>query len=142
MFLRSFSLLSLAVLGHASSQSVLGPAANSYAQSASAAPYDDESVKGLNALSTDSFTTTGHPLFPEYSVRIKKTTLCHNQTLVRLSVLFSRLTFCLVPTQVTSTSKRDTCSSTSLRAATIPTRTTSFFGPMAVSPSCRHETGC
>ncbi|KAF8551277.1 alpha/beta-hydrolase [Imleria badia] len=71
-------LLSLAILGHASSQSVLSSAANS--QSAYAAPYDDGSVKGLGALSMDSFTTIGHPLFPNYSVRIKKTGYkCGNQ---------------------------------------------------------------
>ena len=82
MFLSSFSLLSLAILGHTSSQSVLGfklkhPAANSYAQSAYVAPYDDglfTPAEDLSALSTDSFTTLGHPFFPNYSVRIKQTT--------------------------------------------------------------------
>jgi carboxypeptidase C (cathepsin A) len=79
MFLSSFSLLSLVILGHASSQSVLGskhPAANIYAQSPYAAPYDDglfTPVEDLSALSADSFTTLGHPFFPNYSVRIKKT---------------------------------------------------------------------
>lgn len=81
MFLSSFSLLSLAihVLGHASSQSVLGlerPAADPYAQAAYAAPYDDglfTPVEDLGALSAEAFTTLDHPSFPGYSVRIKKT---------------------------------------------------------------------
>ena len=92
MFLSSFSLLSLAILGHASSQSVLGlkHPANSYAQSAYAAPYDDglfTPVEDLSALSTDSFTTLSHPFFPNYSVRIKQTTFdCDTQsTSVHLS---------------------------------------------------------
>lgn len=79
MFLSSLGLLTLAVLSHASSQSVLGldqPAANPLAQYAYAAPYDDglfTPVEDLNTLSVDSFTTLGHPSFPKYSVRIKKT---------------------------------------------------------------------
>lgn len=140
MLLSSFSLLSLAILGHASSQSVLSPAANPHAQSTYAAPYGNglfTPVGDLSTLSMDSFTTIEHPLFPNYSVRIKKMNLCDNQTSVHLSVSCSRLTFSLVPTQVTSTSKRDTCSSTSSRVAMILPRTTSFSGPMVVSPRYR-----
>ena len=86
MFLGVLGLLSLTVLGsHASSQSVLGlkqPAANSgnaYAQSAYAVSYDDglfTPVEHLSALSVDSFTTFGHPYFPNHNVRIKKTDFC------------------------------------------------------------------
>lgn len=80
MFLTgSLGLLSLAILSHASSQTVLGlkrPAAGSYAQSTYAAPYDDglfTPVEELSVLSFDGFTTLGHPSFPEYSVRMKRT---------------------------------------------------------------------
>lgn len=31
-------------------------------------------IENLNVLSTDSFTTLTHPVFPQYSVRIKKST--------------------------------------------------------------------
>lgn len=136
MFLSSFSLLSLVILGHASSQSVLGSKhpANIYAQSPYAAPYDDglfTPVEDLSALSTDSFTTLGHPFFPNYSVRIKKTVFdCDTKsTSVHLSrVIFQAQCRLLVLTQVTSTIKRDTSSSTSLRAATILLRTMSSSG--------------
>ena len=91
MFLGGLGLLSLAVLqvasgSHASeSQSVLGlkqPTANSakaYAQSAYSVSYDDglfTPVEHLGVLSVDSFTTLGHPYFPNHSVRIKKTDFC------------------------------------------------------------------
>lgn len=150
MFLSSFSLLSLAVLGHASSQSVLGlkhPVANPYTQSTYAAPYDDgifTPLGDLSALSTDSFTTLRHPLFTSYSVRIKQTVFdCDNKsTSVHLCMPFSGLTCCLVPTQVTSTIKGDISSSTSLRAATTLPRTMSFSGQMAVCRSHWYERGC
>ncbi|KAH0831837.1 serine carboxypeptidase [Lanmaoa asiatica] len=80
MYLSGLGLLSLAVLSHASSQSVLGlkqPA--TYAQSAHAVSYDDglfTPVEHLSALSVDSFTTFGHPYFPNHSIRIKKSDFC------------------------------------------------------------------
>ncbi|KDQ49579.1 hypothetical protein JAAARDRAFT_200740 [Jaapia argillacea MUCL 33604] len=43
------------------------------------ASYDDgmfTPVGSLNTLSTDSFTTLGHPAFPKYSVRVKKSDFC------------------------------------------------------------------
>ena len=150
MFLSSFSLLSLAILGHASSQSVFGlkhPAANPYTQSAYAAPYGDglfTPLGDLSALSTDSFTTLRHPLFASYSVRIKQTVFdCDKQsTSVHLCMPFSRLTCCLVHTQVTSTIKGDISSSTSLRAATTLPRMMSFSGQMEVCRSHWCERSC
>ncbi|KAF8551275.1 alpha/beta-hydrolase [Imleria badia] len=81
MFLAGLGLLSLGVLSRASSQSVLQVpyAKASAAESAYAVSYDDglfTPVEHLSALSVDSFTTFGHPYFPNHSVRIKKTDFC------------------------------------------------------------------
>lgn len=79
MLLGSPGLLSLAILNHVSSQAVLGfkwPTADSFVQSAYAAPYDDglfTPIENLRALSFDSFTTLSHPHFPGYGVRMKQT---------------------------------------------------------------------
>ena len=74
-FLAGLGLLSLAILSRASSQSVL----QLTKPSAHAASYDDglfTPVEHLSALSVDTFTTFGHPYFPNHNVRIKKTDFC------------------------------------------------------------------
>lgn len=86
MFLNGLALLSLAVqvYSHASSQSVLGlkqpqAAAKAYAESGYTPSYDDglfTPVEHLSILSVDSFTTVGHPYFPNHNVRIKKSNFC------------------------------------------------------------------
>ncbi|KIJ17963.1 hypothetical protein PAXINDRAFT_167613 [Paxillus involutus ATCC 200175] len=71
------NLLSLAIVSSASAQAILGakqPVTKPYAQSY-AAPYDDglfTPVEQLSTLSVNSFTTLSHPVFPNHSVRIKK----------------------------------------------------------------------
>ncbi|KAF7319293.1 Carboxypeptidase [Mycena chlorophos] len=64
---------------------VIGPilglaAVASAAQTVFKAPqYDDglfTPLEDLNALSTSEFTTLGHPVFPNYNVRIKKSSFC------------------------------------------------------------------
>jgi len=152
MFLGGLGFLSLAVLSHgASSQSVfkLGlkqPTAKAYAQPAYAVSYDDglfTPVEHLSALSVDSFTTFGHPYFPNHSARIKKTNFC-DPTVKSVGISVSphtvsnsrvALTCVLVFTRVTSTLKLDTSSSTSSRVAMTLRRTTSFSGPTEVSSS-------
>ncbi|KAH7885523.1 Alpha/Beta hydrolase protein [Phlebopus sp. FC_14] len=75
---QALSLLSLAVVGSATSQAFLGlntPTQSHY----SSAPYDDglfTPVEHLSALSADRFTTLSHPVFPKYNVRIKKSGFC------------------------------------------------------------------
>ncbi|KAF8443143.1 Alpha/Beta hydrolase protein [Boletus edulis BED1] len=83
MFLGGLGFLSLAILSHASLQSVLAwkqPSyGDDYPQPAYAVPYDDglfTPFEHLSALSVDTFTTLGHPYFPNHSVRIKKTDFC------------------------------------------------------------------
>ncbi|KAF9220866.1 serine carboxypeptidase [Gyrodon lividus] len=74
---QALNLLSLAIVGSASAQAILGlkqPATKSYAQSY-AASYNDglfTPVEQLSALSVNSFTTLSHPIFPNYNVRIKQ----------------------------------------------------------------------
>jgi carboxypeptidase C (cathepsin A) len=80
---QGLSLLSLAIVSSASAQAFLGlkqPSAKSYAPSEPyAARYDDglfTPVEHLSTLSADSFTALSHPVFPNYSVRIKKSDFC------------------------------------------------------------------
>ncbi|KAF9240280.1 serine carboxypeptidase [Melanogaster broomeanus] len=82
---QGLSLLSLAIVSSASTQAFLGSkqpttvtkpfaSSNPYA-----ARYDDglfTPVEHLSTLSVDAFTALSHPVFPNYSVRIKKSDFC------------------------------------------------------------------
>ncbi|KAF9242675.1 serine carboxypeptidase [Melanogaster broomeanus] len=80
---QGLGLLSLAIVSSASAQAFLGlksPTTKPFAPSDSyAARYDDglfTPVEHLSTLSVDAFTTLSHPVFPNYSVRIKKSDFC------------------------------------------------------------------
>ncbi|KAH7919224.1 alpha/beta-hydrolase [Leucogyrophana mollusca] len=90
--LKALGLLSVAVAANASKQSFLSLNAprygrdkqssqapvKTYAQSHTAS-YDDglfTPLEHLSVLSTEQFTTFGHPVFPNYNVRIKKSDFC------------------------------------------------------------------
>lgn len=156
MLLSGFSLLSLAALSHATSQSVLGfkqsTTTTANAQSPYAVSCDDglfTPVEHLSALSADSFTTLDHPYFPNYSVRIKKSNFCdatvksvdiHILLVTRKLTHHARALPAL--TQDILTSKLDTSSSTSSRVAMILRRTTSSSGPTVVRSSLRCRARC
>lgn len=68
MVFRTLSLLGLAA-------SALGSVQETF----SFKSYDDglfSPLEDLSLLSTSDFTTLGHPLFPDYDVRIKKSDFC------------------------------------------------------------------
>jgi hypothetical protein len=76
---KAFSTLCFALAAGATTQTFLGLGTPSYGTSRKplsfAAPYDEGlfmPVEELSALSEAQFTTLGHPVFPNYSVRIKK----------------------------------------------------------------------
>lgn len=81
---RAFSTLCFALAAGATTQTFLGLDTPNYGTSRQlmksftqsfTAPYDEElfmPVEQLSALSEAQFTTLGHPLFPNHSVRIKK----------------------------------------------------------------------
>jgi hypothetical protein len=129
------NLLSLAIVSSASAQAILGanlkqPVTKPYAQSYTA-PYDDglfTPVEQLSTLAVNSFTTLSHPVFPNYSVRIKKSEdFCDGTVKLVFGSscpLYLDLTRVPVPTQDTLTLRLDTYSSTSSRVAMTPPRTT------------------
>ena len=69
----SVALLGLAALSSAFSQKPLSVGSSSFES------YDTglfNPVEDLGLLSTADYTTLGHPLFPNYDVRIKKSDFC------------------------------------------------------------------
>lgn len=81
---KAFSTLCFALAAGATTQTFLGSGTPNYGTlrkpmksftQSFAAPYDEGlfmPVEELSALSEAQFTTLGHPIFPNYSVRIKK----------------------------------------------------------------------
>jgi hypothetical protein len=104
------------------------------------ASYDDEMftpVGDLSLLNESGYTTFGHPLYPHYGVRMKRTRFCDEtvrfETLLDLSPSLAINGVDLTElTRGISISKRGTCFSTSLRVETNQTRTMLYFGRMGV----------
>jgi hypothetical protein len=70
---RSIALLGLAVVCSAFSQQPFSVGAGNL-ESYDAGLFSP--TEDLNVLSTSEFTTLGHPAFPNYNVRIKKSEFC------------------------------------------------------------------
>lgn len=92
-------------------------------------------VESLSSLSTAKFTKLGHPFFPRYSVRVKKSQFCDETVksvyfLCPCKKVLKQLN--LVPIPVILTLKLDTFSSTSLKAVTTLLRTMLSSGQMEV----------